>query len=409
MFAQATLARGCALRLPVQSDTDSVHLLRAADIAEMSMGLTAPHANSGCVIVRGPHIVGEGFLYGQGSKSAELQAVERAGEHARGGTAYLNLEPGDWLGDNSAVTSLIQAGVSRVVVGIRNPFEHLQGRGITALRHAGLNVDVAGEDLVDSKGNIAVALKSCRVVNAPLLYKAAYKIPFSVLKYAMTLDGKIAASSGHAAWVSGELSRARVFRVRAQSDAVIVGGNTVRRDNPSLTTRKEEGHQPVRIVMSRGLDLPEKANLWDISKSPTIVMTQKGSKKEFQKMLMDHGVEVVEFELLTPRRVMEYCYTRGFLQIMWECGGLLSAPAISSSVIHKVLAFIAPKIVGGVLAPTPVGELGMLQMTQALNLSEVEFEKVGPDMLVSGYLQPLPDLPLGNSYGGQSKGQLTFA
>jgi diaminohydroxyphosphoribosylaminopyrimidine deaminase/5-amino-6-(5-phosphoribosylamino)uracil reductase len=161
--------------------------------------------------------------------------------------------------------------------------------------------------------------------------------------------------------------------------------------------------------MSRGLDLPEKANLWDISKSPTIVMTQKGSKKEFQKMLMDHGVEVVEFELLTPRRVMEYCYTRGFLQIMWECGGLLSAPAISSSVIHKVLAFIAPKIVGGVLAPTPVGELGMLQMTQALNLSEVEFEKVGPDMLVSGYLQPLPDLPLGNSYGGQSKGQLTFA
>ncbi len=108
MFAQATLARGCALRLPVRSDTDSVHLLRAADIAEMSMGLTAPHANSGCVIVRGPHIVGEGFLYGQGSKSAEVQAVERAGEYARGGTAYLNLEPGDWLGDNSAVSSLIQ-------------------------------------------------------------------------------------------------------------------------------------------------------------------------------------------------------------------------------------------------------------------------------------------------------------
>ncbi len=119
MFAQATLARGCALRLPVQSDTDSVHLLRAADIAEMSMGLTAPHANSGCVIVRGPHIVGEGFLYGQGSKSAELQAVERAGEHARGGTAYLNLEPGDWLGDNSAVASLIQVSNLFSTLGLR--------------------------------------------------------------------------------------------------------------------------------------------------------------------------------------------------------------------------------------------------------------------------------------------------
>ncbi|CAK9207990.1 unnamed protein product [Sphagnum jensenii] len=409
MFARAALAQGCALQFPVQSNTDSVHLLRAADIAEMSLGLTAPHANSGCVIARGPHVVGEGFFYGQGFKSAELQAVERAGEHAQGGTAYLNLEPADWLGDDSAISSLIQAGVSRVVVGIRHPFEHLQGRGITALRHAGLNVDVAGEDLVDSRGNIAVALKSCRVVNAPLLYKAAYKIPFSLLKYAMTLDGKIAASSGHAAWVSGELSRARVFRTRAQSDAVIVGGNTVRRDNPSLTTRNEEGHQPVRIVMSRGLDLPEKANLWDVSKTPTIVMTQEGSSKEFQKMLTARGVEVVEFEFLTPRRVMEYCYTRGFLQIIWECGGLLSAPAISSGVIHKVLAFIAPKIVGGVLAPTPVGELGMVQMTQALNLSEVEFEKVGPDMLVSGYLQPLPDLPFDHTYSGQTKGHLTFA
>jgi diaminohydroxyphosphoribosylaminopyrimidine deaminase/5-amino-6-(5-phosphoribosylamino)uracil reductase len=156
MFARAALAQGCALQFPVQSNTDSVHLLRAADIAEMSLGLTAPHANSGCVIAHGPHVVGEGFFYGQGFKSAELQAVERAGEHAQGGTAYLNLEPADGLGDDSAISSLIQAGVSRVVVGIRHPFEHLQGRGITALRHAGLNVDVAGEDLVDSRGNIAV-------------------------------------------------------------------------------------------------------------------------------------------------------------------------------------------------------------------------------------------------------------
>jgi diaminohydroxyphosphoribosylaminopyrimidine deaminase/5-amino-6-(5-phosphoribosylamino)uracil reductase len=108
MFAHAALAQGCALQFPVQSNTDSVHLLRAADIAEMSLGLTAPHANSGCVIAHGPHVVGEGFFYGQGFKSAELQAVERAGEHAQGGTAYLNLEPADWLGDDSAISSLIQ-------------------------------------------------------------------------------------------------------------------------------------------------------------------------------------------------------------------------------------------------------------------------------------------------------------
>lgn len=213
----------------------------------------------------------------------------------------------------------------------------------------------------------------------------------STLKYAMTLDGKIAASSGHAAWVSSAVSRERVFKTRAQSDAVIVGGNTVRRDNPSLTTRRLGGHQPDRIVMSRALDLPREAHLWDVSTTHTIVMTQKGAKPDFQRYLSSRGVEVVEFDFLDPRAVMEHCYLRGYLSVLWECGGTLSAPAIQGGVIHRVLAFIAPKIVGGLQAPTPVGELGMVQMTQALKLEDVSFEQSGPDMLVAGYLQPIPD------------------
>nr|PNR48038.1 hypothetical protein PHYPA_012511 [Physcomitrium patens] len=218
----------------------------------------------------------------------------------------------------------------------------------------------------------------------------------STLKYAMTLDGKIAASSGHSAWVSSAVSRHRVMKTRAQSDAVIVGGNTVRIDNPNLTTRLEGGHQPDRIVMSRALDLPRDANLWDVSKANTIVMTQKGSNLEFQKLLTSRGVEVVEFDFLSPRAVMEHCYMRGYLSVLWECGGMLSAPAIQDGVVHKVLAFIAPKIVGGLRAATPVGELGMVQMTQALKLSDVAFEQTGPDMLVTGYLHPIPDISHGD-------------
>ncbi|XP_020110715.1 riboflavin biosynthesis protein PYRR, chloroplastic isoform X1 [Ananas comosus] len=208
----------------------------------------------------------------------------------------------------------------------------------------------------------------------------------------MTLDGKIAASSGHASWVSSKLSRSRVFELRGRSDAIVVGGNTVRRDDPRLTARHGGHHVPARIVMSQTLDLPEEANLWNVFEAYTIVATQRGARKDMQKKLAAKGVEVVEFDILNPRDVMSYCYDRGYLSILWECGGSLAAPAISSGVIHKVFAFVAPKIIGGVNAPSPVGELGMVQMSQALDLIDVSYEQIGPDMLISGYLQPIPDL-----------------
>eukprot|EP00250_Pteridium_aquilinum_P010101 c19156_g1_i1 orf=324-2096(-) len=374
-------------------DADAQLLIKAAELADSSAGFTAPHPNSACLLSKGSQIVGHGFLYGQGTISAEVQACQAAGELASGSTAYLNLEPGDCHGDDSAVSALKQAGVSRVVMGLRHPLQHFRGRAIKELRSANIIVDVLGEDLKKSSST-EQALRACQYVNAPLLYRTSLRSPFSTLKYAMTLDGKIAASTGHAAWISSKASRQRVFATRGRSDAIIVGGNTVRRDNPRLTTRQEGGHLPARIVMSRCMHLPEDANLWDVSSTPTIVMTQTGARKDFQHRLEKKGVEIVEFEFLTPNGVMEYCYDRGFLSVLWECGGTLAAPAIASGVIHKVVAFIAPKIIGGVAAPSPVGDMGMVEMTQALNLADVSFEQIGPDMLITGYLQPIPDLRL---------------
>ncbi|XP_077226116.1 cytidine/deoxycytidylate deaminase family protein isoform X2 [Tasmannia lanceolata] len=329
---------------------EALHIRRAADLADKSAGFTSPHPNFGCVIARGETVIGEGFLYSQGTKCAELQAVESGRELCNGATAYLNMEPGDCHGDQTAVSALIKAGISRVVVGLRHPLRHLRGNAIRTLRRERVQVDVLGEELQSKM--IEEALKSCLIVNAPLLYRAASRIPFSVLKYAMTLDGKIAASSGHASWISSKLSRERVFELRGRSDAIVVGGNTVRRDDPRLTARHGGGHLPVRIVMSQTLNLPEVANLWDNSETRTIVATQRGARKNFQKYLASKGVEVVEFDILNPRDVMEYCYDRGYLSILWECGGSLAAPAIASGVIHKI----------------------------------------GPDMLISGYLHPIPDL-----------------
>lgn len=368
---------------------DSFHVRRAAEIADKSAGFTSPHPNFGCVIATAGKVVGEGYLYAQGTKPAEVQAVEAAGELCRGATAYLNMEPGDCHGDRTAVSALVKAGITRVVVGIRHPLQHLRSHALRAMRSEGLQVDVLGEDLKSKI--VEEALKSCLIVNAPLIYRAASRVPFSVLKYAMTLDGKIAASSGHASWISSKESRYRVFELRGRSDAIVVGGNTVRKDNPQLTARHGGGHVPIRIVMSRTLNLPEVANLWDVSSVPTIVVTQRSARKSFQKFLASKGVEVVEFDILNTRDVMEYFYDRGYLSILWECGGTLAASAISSGIIHKVFAFVAPKIIGGKNAPTPVGELGMVEMTQALDLIDFSYEQIGPDMLISGFLQPFPD------------------
>jgi diaminohydroxyphosphoribosylaminopyrimidine deaminase / 5-amino-6-(5-phosphoribosylamino)uracil reductase len=206
------------------------------------------------------------------------------------------------------------------------------------------------------------------------------------LKYAMTLDGKIATTTGHSTWVTGELARTEVHRWRSSCDAVIVGGNTVRLDNPRLTShRLEDARNPLRVVMSRTLELPEDARLWQTEDAPTLVLTQEGANLEFQKRLRDRGVEVEELVELTPATAMARLYDRGFLSVLWECGGTLAAKAIADGVVQKAIVFIAPKIIGGTTAPSPVGELGLQNMTEALQLERVRWRSIGEDLMLEGY------------------------
>ena len=237
----------------------------------------------------------------------------------------------------------------------------------------------------------------------------------------MTVDGKIATTSGHSAWVTGPAARQQVWAERARSDAVVVGGTTVRRDNPNLTTRRDGGHRPARIVLSRTMDLPgtedanyglgtgdfeedadagamdakvrvrkPRTNLWNTDEANTIVMTVAGARPEFMAELRALGVEVVEFDELTPGAVADYCAKRGYLQLFWECGGGLAGPALTDGVFHHVMAFVAPKIVGssGGPAPSPVGETGLERMTDALALRGLGIRKHGRDVLITGYLPP---------------------
>ncbi len=354
---------------------DQAMMQRCLELARAALGRTTPNPLVGAVIVQDKVVVGEGFHPGAGQPHAEVFALGEAGERAKGATIYVNLEPCNHYGRTPPCTSaLIAAGVAKVVVGMVDPDPRVSGGGIERLRGAGIEVVVGVEEA------------ACRQLNEGFIHRILYKRPLGILKYAMTLDGKIATISGNSTWVTGKEARAHVHQLRAACDAVVVGGNTVRQDNPFLTSHHPDAHNPLRVVMSRTLNLPVDAHLWQIAEAPTLILTEVGANPDFQAQLLKRGVEVVELTPLTPRQVMTYLYERQLSSVLWECGGILAASAISDRAVQKVLAFIAPKIVGGKIAPSPVGDLGLATMTEALILENVTWRQLGSDYVVEGNL-----------------------
>ncbi|HEY9622791.1 MAG TPA: bifunctional diaminohydroxyphosphoribosylaminopyrimidine deaminase/5-amino-6-(5-phosphoribosylamino)uracil reductase RibD [Crinalium sp.] len=357
-------------------ELDRVMMQRCLQLARTASGQTAPNPLVGSVVVQDGAIVGEGFHPRAGEPHAEVFALRSAGERANGATLYVNLEPCNHHGRTPPCSeAVIRAGIARVVVGMVDPNPQVAGSGIARLRDAGIDVTVGVEEA------------DCQALNEPFVYRILHRRPFCILKYAMTLDGKIATTIGHSAWVTSPEARSLVHQLRVGCDAIVVGGNTVRRDNPHLTSHGAGTHNPLRVVMSRSLDLPTEANLWNTQTAPTLVFTEQGVKPDVQQALIQQGVEVIELPELTPAAAMTHFYDRGFLAVLWECGGQLAARAIADGSIQKILAFIAPKLIGGTTAPSPVGDLGFTQMTDALPLERVTWRTVGPDLLVQGYLQ----------------------
>ena len=355
---------------------DSAMMQRCIELALSARGRTAPNPLVGSVIVKDGQIVGEGFHPGAGHPHAEVFALQEAGDRAQGATIYVNLEPCNHYGRTPPCSeALVAAGVSKVVVGMVDPDPRVSGGGIERLRQAGIEVVVGVEE------------EACKQLNEAFIHRILYRRPFGILKYAMTLDGKIATTTGHSAWITGIDARNEVHRtLRGSCDAVIVGGNTVRRDNPHLTSHQTETRNPLRVVMSQSLDLPAEAHVWETVVAPTLVLTEQGANPDFQQLLLKKGVTVVELTGLTPTKAMAYLYEQGLLSVLWECGGTLAARAIAEGAVQKVFAFIAPKIVGGKAAPSPVGDLGLATMTEALTLERVRWRTVGSDCLVEGYL-----------------------
>lgn len=357
------------------TDFDRQMMRLCLELAKRAEGKTSPNPMVGSVVVKDGQIVGQGFHPSAGQPHAEVFALREAGEKAQGATIYVSLEPCNHYGRTPPCSeALVAAQVAKVVVGAIDPNPLVAGAGIERLRNAGIEVIVGVEE------------EACREINEGFIHRILHKRPFGILKYAMTLDGKIATSTGSSRWVTSTTARDYVHKIRATCDAVIVGGNTIRTDNPYLTTHQVATHNPWRVIMSRNLDLPLQRNVWDVNQAKTLVFTEFGCNTDVKKGLIDQGVELIELTNLTPINVLENLYEKGMAKVLWECGGNLAAAAIKDGTVQKIMAFIAPKIVGNQNAISPISDLNILNMSDALEIKGIKLQTIDSNFLIEGYL-----------------------
>ncbi|WP_257242964.1 bifunctional diaminohydroxyphosphoribosylaminopyrimidine deaminase/5-amino-6-(5-phosphoribosylamino)uracil reductase RibD [Candidatus Synechococcus spongiarum] len=350
---------------------DEFWMERALALAALGRWTTSPNPMVGAVVLDAHgQLVGEGFHRAAGQPHGEVLALQQAGARARGGTLYVTLEPCCHHGRTPPCTeAVLAAGCRRVVVAMADPDPRVAGGGLACLRQAGLTV-VQG-----------VGEARARALNQAFLYRVGHGRPWGVLKWAASVDGRIATTTGDSQWISGVPARQWVHQLRSQCDAVLVGAGTVRSDDPLLTSRGQRQPEPVRVVLSRRLQLPHQARLWNQTLARTMVFYGPDANPVAVTQLAQQGVECVAVEPCSPRTVLEHLAKRGCNKVLWECGPTLAAAAVREGCVQEVAAVQAPKLLGGLAASTPLGDLQITTMAQSLPLSKPRLERCGGDLI----------------------------
>ena len=345
---------------------------RALELARRADYRTSPNPMVGSVVLdSNGKVAGEGFHQRAGRPHAEQVALETAGERARGGTVYVTLEPCTHVHRNpSCAQALIDAGVRRVVVAIEDPDERVRGAGIKALKAAGV------ETVVGVEGARA------RDLNEFYVKHRLTGMPFVSAKFAMSLDGKIATTSGESRWITGVEARAEGHRLRHRHDAILVGVDTVIADDPELTTRLEGSHgrQPLRVILDSQLRTPRAANV--VGPNTLIATTREGEVGD---------AETIQFASTLEGRVelaplLEELGRRGILSLLVEGGSEVHASFFNEGLVDKVHAFVAPIVIGGRGAPGPVGGPGIEGLDLAIRLRELATTRLGADLMITAYV-----------------------
>ena len=357
------------------SEIDVSHtkwMKRAIFLASLGNNTVSPNPKVGAVILdKNGNLISEGFHFKVGMPHAEAMAFSNLKKDAKGGSMYVNLEPCCHQGKTPpCVDKIISSGIRKVFVSIQDPDKRVSGKGIKILKEAGIQV------------HLGLCKKESLELNKAFIHRNISKQAFGVLKWAMSIDGRIALKNGKSKWITNEKSRSLVHSFRADFDAIIIGGNTLRRDNPLLTTRGSKNPEPLRVVFTKSLDLPSKSNFWDCNKAKTIVIYDSSTANENYLTRIPKCVEVEKVSSDNPELISKILANRGCNKVLWECGPRLATAAIQSNCIQEIITFIAPKILGGENSMNPIGDFEFEEMHEIIQLSYSEVSLVGNDICV---------------------------
>ena len=343
---------------------------RAIQLALLAEGQTSPNPLVGAVVLDSKgKLVGEGFHSGAGNPHAEIEALDQAAENTIDGTIVVTLEPCCHQGLTPPCTeALIKAGLKRVVIGMVDPDPRVSGKGISRLKDSGLEV-IGG-----------ILKEECESINREFIFRVRHGRPWGILKWAMSIDGRIALPNGSSKWITGKSSRNNVHQIRSKCDAIIVGGGTVRADDPLLTSRGKSNPEPLRVVFTSSLDLPKSAKLWDTKIAKTLIAYGPKANEDFFSDLHD-GPEKLQLNSNDPSELLRFLGKKGCNKILWECGPILATSAIRANCVQEVVTFIAPKLLGGKSAMSPLASFGFDSINSTYKLQHSFLDRKGEDVL----------------------------
>ena len=362
---------------------DADFMEMALTLAIQAEGFTSPNPMVGAVVVKDGTVVGSGYHQAVGGAHAEVNAIAAAGERAKGATLYVSLEPCNHTGRTPPCTrAILQAGIKRVVVAMRDPNEAVVGGGAAFLQQQGLQVTVGVHE------------ERAKKLNEAFIKYVRTKRPFVIAKCAATLDGRIATRNGDSRWVTGESAREFVHGLRHAVDAVMVGINTIRADNPSLTTRLKhrQGKDPVRVILDTRLSIPPDAKvLRQVSAADTILVAGPSVSKDKKTTLERIGARVLESPLKNDWIDLELLIERlGRMQLcslLIEGGSRVLGSAFTSRIVDKVYFFYAPKILGGDDGVPICSGPGPDSINDSIAVKDITVHRFGEDVLIEGYIR----------------------
>jgi len=366
------------MTLPENDADDARFMARALELARLGEGFVEPNPMVGCVLVHDGHVVGEGYHQRFGGDHAEAAALATAGALARGATAYVTLEPCCHFGKTPpCADALVRAGVRRVVVAQTDPFPAVAGGGLERLRAAGIEVEIGPHE------------DEARGLNAPYLKLVTTGRPWILAKWAMSLDGKIATSTGESRWISGEESRAVVHRIRGRVDGIVVGLRTAQRDDPQLTARPPGARVATRVVLDSQAALSLDSQLVRTARqTPVLIAASQDAPVDRCSALETAGCEVFRCRAVDHAErwleLLDELGRRRWTNVLVEGGGEVLGTLLATRSIDEVHAFVAPLIIGGKDAPGVVSGPGIGPLADALRLERLTVRSCGVDVYVSG-------------------------